>query len=146
MSFVIPFTKHHPLWWKDLENLPEKRIILTGDRYYSDGETIRGALLQAWYDLGSGSDILLIEGECPYGGADIIGRNLWIKGGFPVLPMPADITEDGRILGPARNQRMVDVGANLCLAFPTAQSRGTRNCIRLAKAAGIDTRIYEGTR
>jgi hypothetical protein len=35
---------------------------------------------------------------------------------------------------------MVDLGADLCLAFPMPRSRGTWDCVRRAKKAGIVVR------
>jgi hypothetical protein len=43
--------------------------------------------------------------------------------------------------GPKRNQRMVDKGACVCLAFPTEKSVGTWDCIKRANRAGIPVRI-----
>lgn len=42
--------------------------------------------------------------------------------------------------GPKRNQRMVNDGANKCLAFIYGASRGTRNCANKAETAGISVR------
>ena len=54
---------------------------------------------------------------------------------------PADWTKYGRAAGPIRNKEMVNLGADLCLAFPDHPkgqgSRGTWNCIDLAHRAGI---------
>ena len=44
----------------------------------------------------------------------------------------------GRKAGPLRNQKMVDLGADICIAFPQGESRGTRNCMKLADKAGIE--------
>jgi hypothetical protein len=52
-------------------------------------------------------------------------------------PHPADWARHGRAAGPIRNQEMIDAGADVCLAFPLPQSRGTVDCIRRAKEAGI---------
>lgn len=41
------------------------------------------------------------------------------------------------LAGLYRNQQMVDLGADVCLAFPLGESRGTRDCMRRAKRAGI---------
>lgn len=49
--------------------------------------------------------------------------------------------ESGKAGGPLRNQKMVDFGADLCLAFPLPESRGTYDCARRARAANIDTFI-----
>jgi hypothetical protein len=43
----------------------------------------------------------------------------------------------GRRAGHARNARMVLAGADICVARPIGASRGTRDCMRLAAAAGI---------
>ena len=51
----------------------------------------------------------------------------------------------GRLCGPERNAHMVSLGADLCLAFPLPSSRGTRNCMRLAREAGIPVYVYEPT-
>lgn len=40
--------------------------------------------------------------------------------------------------GTYRNAEMVAAGADLCLAFPIGESRGTRDCMRRAEAAGIE--------
>lgn len=48
---------------------------------------------------------------------------------------------DGRlycpVAGVVRNQKMVDLGADICLAFPLGESKGTRDCMRRAAKAGI---------
>jgi hypothetical protein len=40
--------------------------------------------------------------------------------------------------GPRRNARMVEKGADVCLALPYGASYGTKGCARLAKKAGIE--------
>jgi hypothetical protein len=42
--------------------------------------------------------------------------------------------------GPARNQAMVDLGADLMIAFPLGRSHGTYDAMRRAHAAGIEVR------
>jgi hypothetical protein len=53
----------------------------------------------------------------------------------------ADWNTHGRAAGPIRNKEMVNLGADLCLAFPDHPkgqgSRGTWNCIDLAHQSGI---------
>lgn len=65
---------------------------------------------------------------------------------LPVEGHPAEFGPNGRVLGPERNARMVALGADECPAFPLPSSRGTRNCIRLAREAGITVTVYEATR
>jgi hypothetical protein len=40
-----------------------------------------------------------------------------------------------------RNAEMVAKGARECIGFQIGKSNGTRNCIRLAEAAGIPTKL-----
>jgi hypothetical protein len=40
--------------------------------------------------------------------------------------------------GPRRNAKMVEKGADICLAMPYGLSYGTKGCARLAKKAGIE--------
>jgi hypothetical protein len=44
--------------------------------------------------------------------------------------------------GHYRNQRMVDMGAARCYAFPLQDSRGTADCMKRAKNAGIEVVNY----
>ena len=45
------------------------------------------------------------------------------------------------LAGHARNQDMVNDGARVLLAFPELGSRGTWDCVKRAKAAGIEVRV-----
>lgn len=65
----------------------------------------------------------------------------------------ADWKKYGRAAGPIRNKQMVELGADLCLAFPDHPknqgghgSRGTWNCIDLAQQAGIPVLVVWGQR
>ena len=53
---------------------------------------------------------------------------------------------EGRGAGILRNQRMVALGADLCLAFIHNGSRGASHGATAAQAAGIETRIHHLTR
>ena len=55
---------------------------------------------------------------------------------------PADWKRYGRAAGPIRNQEMVNLGADVCLAFPREGSRGTKNCMEAARKAGIPTLVH----
>lgn len=62
----------------------------------------------------------------------------------------ADWKKYGRAAGPIRNKQMVELGADLCLAFPDHPkgegSRGTWNCVDLAQQAGIPVLVVWGQR
>ncbi len=121
------------------------RILVTGSRDWTDAATIRQALAKAWQDLGHDRGTVLVHGDCHLGGADKIAADTWRAWGMPDEPHPAEMGPDGHVLGPKRNAHMVSLGADVCLAFPLPSSRGTRNCMRLAREAGIPVRVYTPT-
>ena len=54
----------------------------------------------------------------------------------------------GNVAGPARNLEMVQAGADLCIALHRSieTSKGTRDCVRQALAAGIPVYLIEDER
>ncbi|WP_080989611.1 SLOG family protein [Mycolicibacterium conceptionense] len=116
------------------------RILITGSRHWHD----RAAVERALRDVAAGlypEEVTVVHGDCPYGGADIIAAEIAAGWGCTVEAYPAEMGADGHVLGPARNQRMVDLGADICLAFPDSKSRGTWDCVRRAEKAGIPISI-----
>lgn len=124
------------------------RILITGSRYYSDSEAVETAILNAVADFYPDQPVVdngavtIVHGAAP--GADSLAANLCSELGFNEEAHPADWSM-GKKAGPLRNQSMVDLGADVCLAFPAENSRGTWDCIRRAMAAGIETKIIGGT-
>lgn len=113
------------------------RVIVTGSRTWTDYETI----LKTLGALPSGTTI--VHGGCPKG-ADWLADDAAFELGLPVNVYDADWNKGGRSAGPRRNQQMVDDGADLCIAFrQPGRSNGTDDCIRRAKAAGIEVRVIE---
>lgn len=55
---------------------------------------------------------------------------------------PANWDALGTAAGVIRNQMMVDLGADVCLAFSHRNSRGTLHCSTIAEAAGIPVRLH----
>ena len=86
----------------------------------------------------------------PYALADCSGRRVygcldsWIPG-LNVEPHLADWKGLGNVAGPARNREMVEAGADLCIALHRTieTSKGTKDCIRQAFAAGIPVYLIE---
>lgn len=111
------------------------RILITGSRHWDN----HGAIRRALADLPG--DATIVHGGCPTG-ADAYADKIARMFGLAVEVHPADWGTHGRAAGPIRNQHMVDLGADLCLAFPDTYSRGTWDCVRRARAAGIPTRVY----
>ena len=90
---------------------------------------------------------LLIHGCAE--GVDTIFSKLATEHCIIQLPMEAQWNQHGPVAGPLRNEHMVNVGLALkatgwtvtAAAFPGPNSRGTKNCIKLLKAACIPTTI-----
>jgi len=116
------------------------RLLITGSRNLTDSLRVVDAIHNVCRDYKTLPQIVV--GDCPTG-ADQFARE-WAEYNFlePEVYV-ADWDKHGKAAGPKRNQAMVDSGANLCLAFPEGDSRGTRDCIRRALVAGIPTIIYE---
>jgi hypothetical protein len=126
---------------------PAARIMVTGSRNHTDRNKIRNALeveyLQETAIFGRG--IVVVHGGAS--GADSIA-DAWAKEQkakgrrVEVEVHPANWKHHGRAAGPMRNQHMVNLGANVVLAFPIGKSPGTRHAMNAARIAGIKVREY----
>lgn len=120
------------------------RVIVTGSREHTDRDMIAQALdtveakLPARYDW---TDIVLVHGAAP--GADTLADEYAMDQGWRVERHPADWAKYGKRAGFVRNKEMADLGADLCLAFPIGESRGTRMMMDLVQRAGIRLEIWE---
>lgn len=83
-------------------------------------------------------ETVIIEGACPTGVDDYAYR--WALGidGVRSERYPAN-WQEGKSAGPKRNASMISYGADICLAFPGPNSRGTLDCVKKAINAGIQT-------
>lgn len=118
------------------------RILITGSRKWADRHTVEVAIRREIVTKGwSTPDVVVVHGGAS--GADACAHASAVAMGLQVEEHPAAWTVEGRAAGPLRNQRMVDLGADICLAFPLADSRGTHDCIRRARDAGVPVRVIE---
>lgn len=118
------------------------RILVTGSRNWTDRDTVRRALIQAGQAAGvHPQGVTVVHGAAR--GADIIAGGLAGEFGCTVEVHPADWDRYGKAAGHRRNAEMVALGADVCLAFPLGESRGTRGCILLAEKAGISVITHE---
>jgi hypothetical protein len=85
------------------------------------------------------SEVTVVHGGAK--GADTIAAEFAKAFGMKVEAHLADWQAYHRAAGPLRNQKMVDLGADICLAFLMPDSKGTADCIRKAKKAGIPITI-----
>jgi hypothetical protein len=114
-----------------------KRILICGDRNWTDEATIGAVLVQ---HLDPTSDYV-IHG-CARG-ADTIGGDIAKALGVPktrILKFPADWNKYRKAAGPIRNQQMITEGKpTLVLAFHNhiIMSKGTKDMIRKALKAGL---------
>lgn len=121
--------------------LPQHRILLTGSRAW--GRVPVRTLAEDYafftrilYALGPPGAVLVHGGA---EGADTIADRIWTGWGRATHTIRPDYAKHPPKVAPlVRNQEMVDLGGySICLAFPLGPSRGTRDCIERARAAGI---------
>lgn len=112
------------------------RILVTGSRAWTDYNTLSKSLaIEVTNAMRSGLDVVVVHGDCPTG-ADAMAQRFCEENDIETERHPADWSV-GKKAGPLRNQHMVDLGADICLAYPIAGSRGTLHCMKAAKTAGI---------
>lgn len=117
------------------------RVLVTGSREWSNFDLLEKELGKLVDDLREGEGFCLVHGACPRG-ADALAaswaaaRSSWVI----EEPHPADWEANGRSAGYRRNAEMVDLDADVVLAFVTPGCRGTVHCAALAQAAGLEVR------
>lgn len=134
------------------------RVLVTGSRDWTDGETVENALDDVFFATRSGQPVTVVHGACPTG-ADMIAAQ-WVKkvreAGWIVGEERHQAENFGSWpgCGPRRNKHMVELGADVCLAFigPCTSPRcgrigqhpshGASGCATLAEAVGIPVRRW----
>ena len=113
-----------------------RRVLVTGSRTWTDTAVIRDALAQVWHPAA-----VLVSGANPRG-ADRLAEQCWTAWGGTVERHPANWDQHGRAAGIRRNQHMIGLGADLCLAFIRNNSPGATHCATTTHQAGIPTTIH----
>lgn len=112
------------------------RLLVTGSRYFNDAGLMHAAISDAVSTLqGFGfAHIVLVHGGAR--GADTLAAQIGRSMGLEIEAHPARWDAYGKAAGPLRNKEMLELGADLVLAFPVGESRGTRGCMQLAREKG----------
>lgn len=120
------------------------RIIITGGRNRNvllkevDREVVEAIRSN---EVPAAERVVIVQGGCPTG-VDAAAVEYAEARGWSSETFTAEWKKYGRAAGPKRNERMATLGADLCLAFPSASgSPGTWDMIRRAAAHGIRTII-----
>ena len=113
------------------------RVLVTGGRDYHNINDAR--VIYATLDAIHGENEItaLIHGDAH--GADRLAAAWAYDNKVDEEAYPADWARYGKAAGPIRNQSMVDAKPDLVVAFPGR--RGTADCVRRAKLAGIPVRF-----
>ncbi|MBB1252892.1 DUF2493 domain-containing protein [Streptomyces sp. OF3] len=127
------------------------RVLITGSRSWKTIGAVRGALDEILRSLPDDQPLVVVHGDCP-AGADIMAKTWALTKLTPACTDDYErVTEEahpaawhvhGRQAGFIRNADMVQLGADLCLAFIRDGSRGASHTARLAEQAGIPTRRF----
>lgn len=117
------------------------RILVTGSRHLEDYSLVHRAIADAAAELGG--DAIVVHGAAR--GADSLADRAARELGVKTEPHSAKWRSEGKAAGPLRNQRMVDLGADVALVFLVAglANVGTKDCWRRAERAGIPVRVFE---
>lgn len=128
------------------------RILITGSRRWDAPDRIE-QVLKGVRGQDAFTAAVLVHGNAR--GVDRHAAEAWERMGGTTFAMPARWSQCARdcppnhlkrggqgrqycpTAGHRRNQRMVDGGAALCLAFSRDDSAGTNDCVRRAQEAGI---------
>lgn len=113
------------------------RILVTGSRDFRDINLAKRALVWAANVAGveNPADVTVVHGNAR--GADSVLAEVAASFECVIEAHPAKWDELGKRAGIVRNCEMVDLGADVCLAFPLPGSRGTFHCMRETEKAGI---------
>lgn len=133
---------------KPSDKVKQYRILITGSRDWQDENRLRRAIIDAVTrvceergEYGPTDWVTIVHGACPKG-ADRMADDLAELCNWNVERHPANWNRYRSAAGFIRNQEMVDLGADICLAFIHKQSRGATHCYEAARKAGIEVERY----
>lgn len=122
------------------------RILITGSRTWPKPAWVMESIVDYMTEyFAQGVSFVVVQGEAK--GADLQAKEAakaLKTAGWPITyeRHPADWGQHGRKAGYLRNKKMVDLGADVCLAFIHNGSKGATMCASLAAQKDIPVRHY----
>lgn len=126
------------------------RVLVTGSRSWPAPDVVWSALNDAHHEAhAAGRPLVVVHGACPRGADAHAADWAAVARQFTTTVAeerhPADWRPGGTLnrgAGYRRNTAMVQLGADVCLAFIHNGSRGATHTARIAEAAGIPVRRW----
>lgn len=118
---------------------PPFRVIIAGSRGFTAFEDLCAYCDKVLARKAQEGQIIILSGHCR--GVDLMGEEYARRRGYAVEVRPAEWQRYGLAAGPKRNKEMA-AAAHALIAIWDGQSRGTRNMIDEARAAGLPVRVY----
>ena len=117
--------------------MKNNRVIVAGGRYFNDWDLLK--MKVSFYTIEMNPDDLeIVSGGCK--GADKLGERYAKEYKLPCRVIGADWGNWLNAAGPMRNQAMAKYATHL-IAFWDGKSKGTKNMIDEAKAAGLKIKV-----
>jgi putative aminopeptidase FrvX len=114
------------------------RILITGSRDWYDPIPIRNAIINEC--IKTKYNVVIVHGGAR--GADYLAWKIADELQLDVEVYKADWDTYGKAAGFVRNDKMVKLGADVCLAFIKNSSAGATMCADLAEKAGIPVKTW----
>ena len=105
-------------------------ILISGYRNYTDYDAFKSVLDKHTKDIKQ--PIKIIHGGAT--GADALAGRYATEYKHDVQVFPADWRKHGNAAGPIRNAEMLQQKPDVCVMFMHADSKGTKNMLKLCKA------------
>lgn len=115
------------------------RVIIAGSRGFTAFADLCSYCDKVLSRKAQEGQIVVLSGHCR--GVDLMGEAYAKAKGYTVEVHPADWQQYGLAAGPKRNKEMA-AAAHALIAIWDGKSRGTKNMIDEARAAGLPVRVY----
>ena len=115
------------------------RVIIAGSRGFTAFADLCAYCDKVLARKAQEGQIVVLSGHCQ--GPDLMGEEYARQRGYAVEVHPADWQRYGLAAGPKRNKEMA-AAAHALIAIWDGKSRGTKNMIEEARAAGLPVRVY----